>query len=480
MLKAIAKPFGWLMLTLYEWTGSYGLAIILFAIIVNIILLPFMAKSKKGMMRTTRLQPKIAELQKKHEGNQQKLNEEMQKLYREEKANPMSGCLWSLVPFPILIALYYAIRLPITTMMGVPEALMAEGGAIYEKLQTLGFTLADYGAKNAGYEQIFQSKFITEHFADFAPLSDKLVPMDYSFLGLDISIMPNWKIWTVDFTSAAIWVPAVALFLIPFISAFMSWLSMKISNAMNPQTAANAQAASTNKTMTLMMPLMSVYICFIMPAALGIYWIINSVLGIARDVILTKIYNRRMDIEDAERIAERKAREAELEAKRKEYERLKALGATDVNENTSKKKKQAAEKAEREARRAAAEKAERAARRERLGITLPEKPASQIGDRRYARGRAYVPDRYINPGEAAAATAAAAAESEFGASIDTEPDSDIVIDAAENAPTAEPAEAAPAPLESRPEPEAPAGQENDYGDAFVEESFIDDSDDAQE
>ena len=193
MLKAIAKPFGLLMLWLYEWTGSYGLAIILFGVLVSLILLPFMAKSKKSMMRTSRLQPRIAELQRRHEGNQQKLNEEMSKLYREEKVNPMSGCLWSLIPFPILLALYYAIRFPITTMMGVPEALMAEGGAIAAKLQELGYSLANYTTSNASaYEQIFQSKFITEHFDQFSSLSDKLIPMDYSFLGLDMTAIPSW------------------------------------------------------------------------------------------------------------------------------------------------------------------------------------------------------------------------------------------------------------------------------------------------
>ena len=105
------------MVQLYKLTGNYGVAVILFALGVNLILTPFMAKSKKSTMRTTRLQPKIKELQKRHEGNQQKLSEEMQKLYREEGINPMSGCLWSLIPFPILIALYSVIRQPITRMM---------------------------------------------------------------------------------------------------------------------------------------------------------------------------------------------------------------------------------------------------------------------------------------------------------------------------------------------------------------------------
>ena len=96
----ITAPFAWLLKALYDLTGSYGWAVVLFGVVVNLILLPFMAKSKKSMMRTSRLQPRITELQRRHEGNQQKLNEEMAKLYREEKINPMSGCLWSLIPFP--------------------------------------------------------------------------------------------------------------------------------------------------------------------------------------------------------------------------------------------------------------------------------------------------------------------------------------------------------------------------------------------
>jgi YidC/Oxa1 family membrane protein insertase len=421
MLKAIAKPFGLLMLWLYEWTGSYGLAIILFGVLVSLILLPFMAKSKKSMMRTSRLQPRIAELQRRHEGNQQKLNEEMSKLYREEKVNPMSGCLWSLIPFPILLALYYAIRFPITTMMGVPEALMAEGGAIAAKLQELGYSLANYTTSNASaYEQIFQSKFITEHFDQFSSLSDKLIPMDYSFLGLDMTAIPSWKVWTFDFSDPKLWVPALCLFLIPVISAVMSWLSMKISTKMNPASNApgGAQAAATGKSMEIFMPLMSVWIAFVMPAALGIYWIVNSVLGIIRDVALTKIYTKRMDADDAVRNAERAAREEELERKRIETEAKRAANATELNSNTSKKKMQATQKQKDAERKAAADRAERAARRERLGITEADKPDSQVGNRRYARGRAYVEDRYLNPDMAEEATASAAAESEYGESID--------------------------------------------------------------
>ena len=96
--EIITWPFAKLMVLFYNLTNSYGLALILFSLTVNLVLMPFMAKSKKSMMRTTRLQPRIQELQRRHEGNQQKLNAEMQKLYQEEGFNPASGCLWSRTP----------------------------------------------------------------------------------------------------------------------------------------------------------------------------------------------------------------------------------------------------------------------------------------------------------------------------------------------------------------------------------------------
>ena len=199
----------------------------------------------------------------------------------------------------------------------------------------------------------------------------------------------------------------------------MSWLSMYISQKTNPTMQdGNAQAQGMNKTMTMMMPAMSILFCFSMPAAMGLYWIINSVLNIVRDFVLTKIFKKKLDIEDAERLAARTQREKDLEAKREETERLKAEGKTEVNTNTSKKKIQASEKQKSEERKAAVIRDERAARRERLGVKETEKPASQVGNRRYARGRAYVPDRYENPEGAEEATLAAALASEGAESID--------------------------------------------------------------
>lgn len=414
MLDAIATPFGWLMRQFYALTGNFGLAVILFSLAVTIVLLPFMAKSKKGMMRMTRLQPKLMELQKKHEGNQQKLNEEIAKLYRQEKASPMGGCLWSLLPFPILLALYRAVIKPLTIVMGVPDELLAEGGALLNRLNELGFTLAE-GA-NSYYAQIYQSEFITANFDQFAGISDKLIPMDFNFLGLNLAATPNWHFWAFDF-SEGVW-PVIGLFLIPIISTALSYLSMYISQKVNATTATTAQAQSTNKMMLWMMPLMSLWLGFTLPAAMGIYWIMNSLTGIIRDTALTAYYKKKLDAEDAVRRAEEREREEELERKRQETERLRAMNATTVNKNTSKKKQQAQAAQANTERKAAAEREERAARRERLGVKEEETPASQVGNRRYARGRAYVADRFTNPEGAEEATAAAAAESEFGESID--------------------------------------------------------------
>ena len=440
MGELVCRIFSWPLIKIYELTGSYGLSILFFALIVNLIMTPFMAKSKKSMMHTSRIQPKIQELQRRHEGNPQKLNAEMQKLYQEEGINPMSGCLWSLIPFPILIALYSVIRRPITRMMFAGEELV---NTLKEYMVGQGWYTELVG-KEDGYIEIKLANLAHQNWeqlqADLAGKLDGLMNVDFGFLGLNLGEQPTWNFFlTTDFSDASIWVPAFGLFLIPFISAGLTWLSMKINTAMNPST--NDQAAQSMKTMNFMMPLMSIWICFIMPAAMGIYWIGNSIFGIIRDVLLTSVYKKKLDEEEAVRAVERAAREAEMEAKRLEYERLKAEGKTAANSNTSKKNMKANEKQKLEERKAALERAERQARRERLGIQEAEKPASQVGNRRYARGRAYVADRFTNPENAAAETLAAAAESEFAPSIDETVADDVVVTAAEFVAATEAAEA---------------------------------------
>ena len=388
-MEFIAKPFGMLLMWLYEITANYGLAVILFALIVKIILMPFQMKSKKSMMRTSLLQGKMKEIEKKHGANKQKYNEEVQKLYREEGVNPMSGCIWSLIPFPILIALYQAIRFPLTTMMGVGKDLLAEGGAIAAKLTETGFV----STLNEAYIQIEQSQWITRHWSAFEGLSDKLRQLDYNFLGLDLGMQPRLKVlW--DTATYGEWGPerlAIAsLIIIPALAGILTWLQTKVSSA-KPKVAEGEEdpTAKTMGTMNVVMPLITLYFAFVMPAALGIYWIASSVFAIAQDLFINKIYGKKIEEEFAAKNAEKAKKQAEIEAKRAETEKLRAENATEKNTNTSKKK---SSRATREQQREKAQEYERKKSGEE-----PAYEPSRVGERKYARGRAYDPDRYTRP-----------------------------------------------------------------------------------
>lgn len=386
MLSAIAKPFGLLLMWLYEILGNYGLAVIIFALIVKIILLPFQLKAKKSSVKMTALQGQLAEIEKKHGANKQKYNEEVQRLYREENVKPMSGCIWSLIPFPILLALYQAIRYPITIMLGVDSALLAEGGAIYEMLQKLNFT----STMNAAYEQIEQMQFISrpENWSYFEGLSDKLQQINYNFLGLDLGAKPALNsLWNGEGDVAA-----MCLLLIPVLAGVLTYLQTVISQKLTKQSNNNPQQQTMN-TMNILMPLMTVYFAYIMPAALGVYWIAGSVFAIVQEVAFNRAFEKQ--IEEANReIKEHAAkREAELAAKRAETERLKKENATVRNENTSKKKIQSSEKREQK---------NRAEEWEKKKTSSDEEyNPSQVDDRKYARGRAYDPDRYTRTAEEA-------------------------------------------------------------------------------
>jgi YidC/Oxa1 family membrane protein insertase len=374
---------------LYELCKNYGLAVILFAVIVNLILLPFQMKSKRGMMRQSRLQPKLQELKKKHGANQQKYQQEVAALYKEEGVSMTGGCLWSLLPLPIMLALYRAIIFPLTIMMGLSQDLLNEGGAIATRLAELGFSGA-----TGHYQQISQTQFISQHFESFSDISTALRQINYSFLGIDLGATPQWRVWEFDWSSPSKWGPPLLLFFVPVLTAAFSLAQALISQKISPTAASTgvdgqpAPAGQTNTMMLVMMPAMMLFFGFAAPAALGIYWTAGTVLNILRDIWLTKRYNRIMDAEDEVRNANRAQKEAELERKRQETERLKAENKTSVNRATSKKKLELAEKKEREAKSATWEKKHSPPKDE-----ASDEP-SRVGTRRYARGRAYDPDRY--------------------------------------------------------------------------------------
>ncbi|MBQ9646986.1 MAG: YidC/Oxa1 family membrane protein insertase [Oscillospiraceae bacterium] len=361
----ICIPFAWILRLFYNLTGSYGWALILFTLVVKLVLLPFQLKSKKSMIRMNQFQPKMREIQEKYANNQQKMNEELQLLYAQEGINPMSGCLWSLLPFPIIIALYSIIRQPLSRFMLLSSETIER---VREIASGLGYVAEQAGGRAAFYEEIQLAQFINDHFASFSGVGG-LFRMDYSFLGLDLTVMPQ-TVWKQVFSGG--WA-TFGLVLIPIVSAALSFFQSKVAMTGNGQKSDDVAARQT-RSMMYMMPLMSLWIGFTLPAALGVYWIANSVFQIVQDVFLNKYFSTRMEQEETEK--ERKKREervAKMMAAREQQRQFQEQ-ANNRGKNKQPQKKQTEKKSEKK------------------GSSTSE--AGRIGDRPYARGRAYDPEHY--------------------------------------------------------------------------------------
>ncbi len=319
----IVRPFGLILMWIYQMVGSYGLAVILFAVLAKIILFPLSYKSKKSMLKMNAVQGRLQELQKKYANNKVKLNEEMQKLYESEGVSPMSGCLPTFITLPIMMGLYYAVQKPLTFMIGLGTADIALLG------NKVGIDVATVAAKSATYQlDIAQglNKFLDASGVfsnDIMGLSQNikelLIPIDFNFFGLDLSLTPH------------ISQPSV-LWLIPLLSGLTAFLSSYIMQKMQ-----KTQAAGTMKTMLYMMPLMSVYFGFLFPASIGIYWVTNNILTTVQEYALTKYLNKRHPV--LTDIEMRQKEQEEKRAAREEKMQRIAEEGTRPDPNTSRKKR---------------------------------------------------------------------------------------------------------------------------------------------
>ncbi|MCL2247952.1 MAG: membrane protein insertase YidC [Oscillospiraceae bacterium] len=404
IFNPIAVPFGWLLMTLYNLVNDYALSLILIAILVRVLLLPVQMKAKRGQLRNSRLQPKMAEIRKKHGANKQKLNEETAKLYKDEGINPASGCLWGIIQMPIMIALFYAIRAPLTLMMGVAEDLFAEDGIIIQTLQNAGIDPTRYSPEYIGdflndfYAQVYITQDVSRNWSLFENLGIENLQNISFYLGpMNLADIPNWQfLWSTDWSVMDIWLPGLLLFLLPLASGGVQFAAAAVMRKTNPMGTPEMPGGAGGSMGTIMklMPLMSVFIGFILPAALALYWMIGGALQLVQDVVLTKKYTKILDAEDAVKAAERKEKEAVLEAKRIEAERRKAEGLAADNKNKSKRKKKKGEKQDQREKAAEWEKKTAPMKKDRDEEFSP----SREGNRRYARGRAYDPERYANEG----------------------------------------------------------------------------------
>ena len=355
----ILKPFAMLLMFLYEFFNSYGIALILFGFIVKLVLFPVTLKSKKSMIQMNMLSGRMNQLKAQYGKNPERYNMEIQKLYEQEKVNPMGGCLWSLIPMFVLIGLYGIIREPLTNMMDLPKDMVAQVAELTGVANTGNYP------QIAMVQALNDSAVLASVKAALGDAAAGLKGMDFSFLGMNLADIPSYKFWQQG-------TPGILMFILVLVSVATSYLSMKVSMSTNQMRKddGNSQVDQTNKMMIWMMPLMSLWIGFSVPAGLTVYWISQYIMTMLTEVICGKMLKK--DYEAARAAAEEAARQAkEDEKRRKEEARLER--ARRIEEEKLNKKK---------------------------GIKKdPAQPGvnkddSREGLRAYARGRAYMPDRF--------------------------------------------------------------------------------------
>lgn len=370
--QIILTPFSWLLKVFCQFTDSYGIALILFTIIIKIILFPLSLKGKKSMIKMNMASGELQKIKERCGNDRERYNQEVQKYYSDNNISPMGGCGWSMIPLFILMPLYSIIRRPMKFMMRLTE----EGtSAVAKALGWAGeFSLTAGGSagRSAAYNELTLSAMINaenlstaKNAVSAAGLSAaSIFVINFNFLGINLADIPKLKFWEGDIT----W-NAIGLFLLPIISAVLSFVSMIVSQKTskmnrNDNTANNP----SNKTMMLISPLISLWIGYTLPAGLCIYWIANSALMMLQEWLCGIIL--RKDYEAAAKAME----EAAQRAKEEEKER----------------RRQAAE------RKYAAQQANKGKKNQPKAQTEKkvDNSASREGLRSNARGRAYDPNRY--------------------------------------------------------------------------------------
>ena len=278
MISFFANIFGYFLNFLYTYLGNFGLAIIIFSIIVKLVLLPMTIKQQKTMKKTARIQEKLKDIQDKYKNNPEKLNQETIDLYRRENMSPFSGCLGAIVQIILLFSVFFLVRSPLTYMKKVDNSLI-------EQYKT---QIEEENASNSAYPEISIIKQKGNE--------DERVYINMNFLGVDLSGVP-----LKDSSD-------VKVFIIPVLYVITTFISIRLNSSINTKkdknkmiTDGKEQSKSevkeeeinpmeqANKSMNYMMPIMSISIALVAPLGLALYWLINNILMIIERIILSKV-----------------------------------------------------------------------------------------------------------------------------------------------------------------------------------------------
>ncbi len=290
---------GYLLWFFYVLTTNYGVAIILFTVVLKIAMFPFSVKQQRSMAASGKMALKQKELQKKYGNDKQKYNEELQKLYEKEGVNPAGGCLPMLIPFPIMIGLYYTVINPLS------NALHVSGDAITKATDLIKTIPGISSTFNVQYIEMD----IVKHFAELKSHLTMFSSGDvtkienfshgFKFLGLDLLGTPSDN-------------PFSPLILIPILCLVSSLVTQYFTMKLQPGMQQQQQGCM--KYMMYLLPLFSVWLAYTLPAAVGFYWIISTLTQFLQTIILNIWYSP-ADItakSEARRIALRIQEEEEI------------------------------------------------------------------------------------------------------------------------------------------------------------------------
>ena len=291
LFNLIGYLFGYLLWGAFYLVGNFAVAIFLFTVILRIVQFPMQIKSQKNMAGNMRLQKKQQEIQEKYGRDKAKVNEEVSKLYEKENINPMGGCLTTVIPMFLLMGVYWTVRNPLTNTLHINSQSVQEALTYLKGLPVVGANINDY------YGEIN----LIGYFSDIKDQLTCFSPMDvskietfakgFTLFGMNLLDAPNHH----GFASIYILIPVLC-----FLSSFgTSFVTMKMNG-----TSFKGQQGCMN-SMFLLMPVMSAWIAYSVPSAMGLYWIYSSIIGFVSTIILHKFYNAESmtALDEARRIA---------------------------------------------------------------------------------------------------------------------------------------------------------------------------------
>lgn len=265
MFSFIANIFGYLLKWLYDIVGcNYGVALILFTILLRIILLPITIKQQQSMKKTASIQNKMKEIQFKYKNNPELMNQEIMSLYKKENLSPFSGCISAILQIFIILSVFYLVSRPLTYMKKIDSNI----------IENYKNEIVQEDGKISNYSEIE----IIQKKSD----KDELIKINMNFMGLDLSKVPSQNL--KDFT----------VYIIPVLYVVSSILSIRLTtnqnkNKENKDSSEMDMTQQMNKSMSYMMPIMAVSIAFVAPLGLALYWFISNMLMILERVLINKI-----------------------------------------------------------------------------------------------------------------------------------------------------------------------------------------------